>query len=342
MADRWLAGWAGLGLGSLVLLTVAAWIMPDQFSNQAISADASQPLDPAAWGSDHVGQPVPEYTTGDQCLFCHREKIGDTWGQNRHNLTIRDLDDQSPARAALMPLVKKSLVDDIKYVMGNRQVQRFLKPAKAYGQLELLAAGLILKGDKGTITTRAQDLTEWDATKFGDRCAGCHATGVDAKEKTFSSASLDCYVCHGNVAAEHTNKPELVVLSPHRNDDARVVTSICASCHVRTGKSKSSGLPYANNFVAGDNLFRDFVIGFADSDLKRLSTADRHVIENVRDVVVAGKDSVTCLSCHDVHATSTSKHQQLAKSEYCWNCHNPEGPMKNVKHFTSHSQACEY
>ena len=30
-------------------------------------------LDPAGWGKDHVGSPVPEYVTGDECLFCHED-----------------------------------------------------------------------------------------------------------------------------------------------------------------------------------------------------------------------------------------------------------------------------
>src|SRR5262245_40443978 len=58
-------------------------------------------LDPAGWGDDHVGKPVAEFVTGDECLFCHREKIGTTWGANRHNRTIRPFEDDSPARAAL-------------------------------------------------------------------------------------------------------------------------------------------------------------------------------------------------------------------------------------------------
>ena len=47
-----------------------------------------------------------------------------------------------------------------------------------------------------------------------------------------------------------------------------MVTSICAQCHVRTGKSRSTGLPYPNNFVAGDNLFRDFQVDFSDEALE--------------------------------------------------------------------------
>ena len=67
-----------------------------------------------------------------------------------------------------------------------------------------------------------------------------------------------------------------------------MVTSICASCHVRFGKSKTCGLPYPTNFVAGDNLFKDFQVDFGQADDEKLNPADRHVIANVRDVVVEG------------------------------------------------------
>ncbi|MBL8187601.1 MAG: hypothetical protein JNK38_06315, partial [Acidobacteria bacterium] len=28
-------------------------------------------LDPAAWGGNHIGKPIPEFAHGDECLFCH-------------------------------------------------------------------------------------------------------------------------------------------------------------------------------------------------------------------------------------------------------------------------------
>src|SRR5215475_13364922 len=74
-------------------------------------------LDPAAWGSDHVGKPVPEYTTGDECLFCHREKVGAGWGANRHNLTIRPAD-EAAALEALKKSGAKGFADAITLVMG--------------------------------------------------------------------------------------------------------------------------------------------------------------------------------------------------------------------------------
>jgi predicted CXXCH cytochrome family protein len=325
----------------LIVITLAA-LAPALVRSRLHSSDPPKRIDPAAWGSDHVGKPVPEYVTGDECLFCHREKVGTTWSANRHNLTIRSFDEQSPALKALKESPAKDLAGDIKYVMGNNVRQRFLKPAKAYGTLELLSVEWTPPREKEPGKLVATDNPHWDAKKFGESCAGCHATAVDPKEKSFAAVSLDCYACHGSVPADHTKKPELVILSPKRKDQARVVTSVCAQCHVRTGKSKTTGHPYANNFVAGDNLFRDFQVDFSDNKLKNLGSADRHILENVRDVVVLGKEAMTCLSCHEVHGRSSKKHHRVANSDYCLNCHNADGPKSVRKPSVSQSKTCGY
>jgi predicted CXXCH cytochrome family protein len=301
-----------------------------------------QRLDPAAWGGDHVGKPVPQFMTGDECLFCHREKVGTTWAANRHNLTLRPFEHASPARAALKESPAKQVAEAIKFVLGTHQRQRFLKPAQAYGQLELLSVEWIPPGNTqpGRLTGTQQP--HWDSGRFGNACAGCHTTAVDTKTRAFAALSLDCYVCHGTVPDEHTKKPELAHLSPRRKDHPRVATSICAQCHVRMGKAKSTGLPYPNNFVAGDNLFRDFQVEFSHQELEKLSDADRHVLENVRDVVVLGKESMTCLSCHDVHGRSSKKHYKVAVSDYCLNCHQADGSKRDVKPFSNHNKTCGY
>lgn len=305
-------------------------------------SDAPRRLDPAAWGEDHVGRPVPAYTTGDECLFCHRLKIGPTWGANRHARTIRDVEEQSPALDALRQSPGKELAEEIRFVVGGSWRQRFLKPATAYGKLELLSTAWIPPREEQPGRLLSANRPYWDADQFGTSCAGCHATAVTADEQAFSAVSLDCYVCHGNVVPEHATNPELVPLAPRRMAEAREVISICGQCHVRIGKSRSTGRPFPNNFVAGDNLFRDFAVDFSDSAVDSLSTADRHVVENVRDVVLFGKEEVTCLNCHDVHNNSSRKHRRVAKSGLCLNCHHAQGPKRTLKPFSIHSQACGY
>ena len=300
-------------------------------------------LDPAGWGSDHVGKPMPEYVTGDECLFCHRNDVGPTWSKNRHQLTVREPEPGSVALAALKESPElKSFAGDVSLLLGGVPSTRFLKKSTEYGKADILTA--VYDASQTASPGRFRLTTEkahWDTSAFADRCAGCHATAVDPATKAFSVVGLDCYTCHGVVAAEHPKKPELVYLAKKRHDPARVVTSICASCHVREGKSKSSGLPYPDNFVAGDNLFRDFQVDLAPETLARLNPADRHVLENVRDVVVLGKDNVTCLSCHDVHQRSSRKHRKVAEDDSCEICHEAAS-KKRLKPFEVHSKTCQY
>jgi hypothetical protein len=317
------------------LLVIAILILPSLLL-------AQEQLDPAAWGSDHVGKPLPEFTSGDECLFCHRMDVGPTWGANRHGQTVRLADPQSPALAALaqQPALQ-GLAADVELLLGASHRVRFLKRSQDHGKLDLLSAewAPAQPGTEGKLLT--SDRPSWDSRKFGDSCAGCHTTGVSAEKRTFAALSLECYVCHGEVPEKHTTNGSLVYLSPKRHDSARAIASLCGQCHLRTGKANSSGLPYPNNFVAGDNLFRDFRVDLSLAAIDKLNPADRHVQQNVRDVALLGKQDVTCLSCHDVHRQSSQKHQRLADGSFCLNCHQA-GSKQNPPSYQVHSKTCGY
>jgi hypothetical protein len=290
-------------------------------------------VDPAGWGSDHVGKPLPEFVSGDECLFCHRNDIGPNWDDSRHNRTVRDVEPDSPALAKL-PEFK----DQVQLVLGRSRLQRFLKRSEAYGKLDVLSVAW----NPAEAKMVNPEKPHWDTKFFAAGCAGCHATAVDPKTQAFTALALDCYACHGVVDLKHSKNPALAPLAKKRKDPARVVTSICAQCHVRTGKSASTGLPYPNNFVAGDNLFRDFKVDLSPEAISKLNPADRHVLENVRDVVVLGKEEVTCLTCHDVHKQSSKKHHKLADDASCTTCHNPTGSKKVRPAYEVHSHTCGY
>ncbi len=264
---------------------------------------------------DHVGQPVPKYVTGDECLFCHRVKVADTWQQNPHSRTIHPRDSDATIR---------DFPSDVTYILASHPPYRGLKE-DGYGKFDLLAS----------------DRQSWEKDAFALRCAGCHATAIDPQAHTFSTSSLDCYTCHGVAPQNHPNDTSLVWLSTKHTRDPKQIVSICGQCHLRGGKSKSSGLPYPNNFVAGDDLFRDFQVDFAMAGDENLNPGDRHVYRNARDVVANGS-TVTCLSCHKVHANSTNKHRLVLTGPICLDCHDTQGPKKNVKKYTVHNAVCEY
>src|SRR5262245_7516247 len=309
--------------------------------DQAQNKTEQKPVDPKAWGGNHVGKPIPEYIHGDECLFCHRNDIGPTWQKNAHGVTVRQREDAPELTKILesMPALS-DLSKQIEYFLGSRHRVRFLKK-EGYGKFTTLNAQAAF-GETGQAAKLIDhEKLAWDKEKFANRCAGCHTTAVDAETKAFSAFGLDCYTCHGEVDINHTQDTSLVLLSKKRRSDARAITSLCAQCHLRESKSRSTGLPYPNNFVAGDNLFQDLDVDWARADDQKLNAGDRHVWRNARDVALHGAESVTCLSCHQVHANSSFKHRRVLKAPICAECHQGEG-FKDIKRYEVHSPLCEY
>jgi hypothetical protein len=305
---------------------------------------AAKPRDPAAWGGNHASQPVPEYVQGDECLFCHRNEIGPSWVKDPHALTVR-YREASPEVEALLtarPDIAK-LAPEVTHYLGSRHFLRLLKK-DGYGKFALASVQLQFPADRqnATRTGTWSGSPTWDRQTFAIRCAGCHSTGIDPENRTFSGFGLDCYTCHGNVDLDHTKDKSLVWFSKKRRSDAKAITSICAQCHLREGKSQSTGLPYPNNFIAGDNLFQDFKVDFARADDPSLNAGDRHIWRNVRDVAVNGDESITCLSCHQLHGDSIQKHRRVLRAPICSECHAAEGSFKEVRQYTVSSPLCGY
>lgn len=250
-------------------------------------------------------QTLPEFVVGDQCLFCHRNDIGPTWQKNAHGVTV------TPNEA-----------DPQSFTIGRTRK----RPLKKSGY--------------GKFAIQEPD-GSWNQTKFADRCAGCHTTAVDAQTKAFAQFGIDCYACHGVVDLDHTGDTKLILLSKKNRGDARQITSICASCHLRGGRSKTTGLPYPFHYVAGDDLFADWQADLSKADDASLNAGDRHIYRNVRGVLQNNSD-VNCLTCHAVHANSTQKHRRVLTSSACNDCHNATGPKKDVKRWIVSSPLCEY
>ena len=86
----------------------------------AAAPAAAKRLDPAAWGSDHVGQDVPQYMDSGECLFCHRHQVGVTWQTNEHNRTIRDAEATEPSMKALAAdPATKALAAQTELILGG-------------------------------------------------------------------------------------------------------------------------------------------------------------------------------------------------------------------------------
>ena len=260
-----------------------------------------------------MGEDLPRFEASSDCLFCHRADIAPSWTSDPHRQSVRDLDPDSQLVRSVVGqfIAATGQAFEITAVVGSESVLRFLRPNGNRGQFSLLTSAL--EGELGADRrlTRTEGAA-WEDDKYARRCAGCHSGAVDTKSWTFASSSLECYSCHGEVSSDHSSDLSLVLLSKESRS-ARQVTSLCGSCHIRSGVSATTGSPYANQFVAGDNLFRDLQVDFSDEALAALNPGDRHILENVRQVVQRGDRRTTCLSCHRVHSPSTRAHQALPR-----------------------------
>ncbi len=302
---------------------------------------AQEKRDPAAWGSTHVGQPVPEYVTSNECFFCHEVNVGPGWAKNPHGIAVR-LKADAPGPMALLEAEPKlkTFGDEVTHVLGNRRHLRYLKQ-DGYGKFDLSSFRADVARDGKSEGWSGLEKPGWERGKFENRCAGCHSSGVDPETKAFSQPGMDCYVCHGVVDMKHSSDTKLVYLSKKRRGDVQAITSTCSQCHLRGGRSRTTGLPWANNFVSGDNLFKDFEVDWRLTEDPKMNPGDRHIWIAARDVAVNGSDT-GCLSCHALHANTTDKHRRVLTGAICPECHNAEGPKKVVKPYTVHSALCEY
>ncbi len=275
--------------------------------------------------------------TGDECLFCHRD-VGDNFQLNWHNLEMRNVAIVSDEiKSALDAPEAAAFAPETTYTLGGRHLVRFLKPSDKYGQFAIHDASWhprtreFARADGG-----------WDAEVFAKNCAGCHTTAVETGLQAFAAPSLDCFVCHGDTPPGHQNEPATALFAKSATMDPRVQMSICGSCHLRGGTSRSTGLPYPNQFVPGDNLFKDFDVDF---DTAGMNPGDAHIFANVRDVLIEGQTSLTCVTCHDIHGESSRKHRvlrRLERAEYCAICHDKGDDYTSFIQYERHSALCRY
>jgi hypothetical protein len=342
---NWLRRTILIAFAALGLLALATALSPSRqvTLTAAETTPTKEPehLDPAAWGADHVGQELPEFVDSGECLFCHRNDIGPTWEKNPHSQSIKDARPDMPAMRALADdPVTRAVAAETQMTLGGRHATSFLRRGAEFGAFDLLAAHATPgRGSRWRLHAAS---AEWDTTRFAQGCVGCHCTAVEPDTHAFLVASIDCYACHGAAPLEHSTDTKLMPLAHARHDAPRVVTSICAQCHIRFGKSKSSGLPYPNNFVADDNLFKDFQFDWSLADDPQVNPGDRHVLDNIRQVALLGNEQFTCLSCHDVHRGTSVKHRDLPDAAYCAHCHEPGKSKKEHIKYEVRSSLCGY
>ncbi|HKS57971.1 MAG TPA: hypothetical protein VJS12_21915 [Steroidobacteraceae bacterium] len=252
-------------------------------STAAVAAEQSS--------AEAIAQSIADYPTGDACLFCHRDDIGSSWLDNAHAWTTRPAGEAPPV---------SPLPADATHVIGREH----FRPLKqnGYGKFSLLTVGG----------------TSWQPNVFEKQCAGCHTTAVNPSSGEFSSIGLDCYACHGNVPEDHATKKGTALLSRTRPNADKEVIGICGSCHLRGGRSKTSGRPYPHAYIAGSDLFEDFLVDLQLDTKAKLDSSDSHVYLKTRAVLQGGSDK-SCVDCHRIHGPHEAR--QRDSEHFSETCH---------------------
>src|SRR5215470_18345016 len=140
------------------------------FMGKPSPSETQTRLNPAAWGGNHVGKPVPDYVHGDECLFCHRNDIGPTWQKNAHGVTVRQREDAPELAKTLESLPDLAEVaKQVEYFLGSRHRARLLKK-EGYGKFSMFNAQAALGANGQTEKAPAKlidhEKLEWDKEKF--------------------------------------------------------------------------------------------------------------------------------------------------------------------------------
>lgn len=295
------------------------------------------------------------FVSSEECKQCHLEHF-DSWKMTLHSRMLINAQENPHAIVAdLNPeLIKADLKkiedrlkvplediyiptpDEILYVIGTQWKQRYI--VQQNGQY--LVAPVQYNIQSKRWVNYYDDA--WDQRDWLIRCGGCHATGVDVENYTFSEPAIGCEACHGP-GSQHVSLPRTAlfekrdtIINPAKLT-AGIAVQICGSCHTR-GNSKHPDYPESGwpiGYEVGMVLEPIYESSYDRADMRRLypdfSSRSHH--QQYIDWIQSehATQGVTCTSCHAVHRLGiapTRFQTKEAGSSQCLSCHTMINPNR--------------
>ena len=177
------------------------------------------------------------------------------------------------------------------------------------------------------------------------RCLECHGTYFDSLappinrySQTGLTVGITCEKCHGSgrthvqrIRSRSSGTPsDLAILNPARFSRERQM-DLCAWCHAGHGKPLLPTFSY----IPGEPLDKYLALPQPDPD----APIDVHgsQVELLKKSRCFQSSTMTCLTCHDVHATQKDP---VAFSEHCLHCHKVETHPKIGKPIANNCIDC--
>lgn len=322
------------GLTSILIISLTAVTLT--------ACGTEQPIDIEAITS----QPK-SYVGSNTCKMCHLEHY-DSWKMTLHSRTGQDAQENRDAIIAQLDekKIREDLaklgdelkvpadqiyipkVEDIKITIGSQWKQRYI--IEKNGEYYITP----IQYNAETHRWISYHEEDWDKRPWLQKCAGCHATGVDLEKKTFNELAVSCEACHGK-GSWHAALPKTAVFEKRQTitNPAKltmgVAVQICGSCHNRGEATRNKEADWPVDYEPGKSLEAFFrSTSYEGGDVKNYYAnefskghhqqyIDWQQSEHYRE-------GVTCTSCHYVHQIGLppTRSQTIgAGSQQCFECH---------------------
>lgn len=262
------------------------------------------------------------FVGSDQCRLCH-PKVYYAWQKTPHSRALKDT--AKNPNAVIADFTKPGAPQgfshkEISYVIGGTSIQQYLKKAgKGY---YLLPAQYDLNNSQWSALPKGTMDKE-----FFIACAGCHATGVDAKKMKFVEPGIGCEACHGpgkNHITAPLNKKLETIIDPDKLP-ITVSAMICGSCHSQ-GKDSLGKYAYPAGYEAGEKIPDSYHFAVKNDSEYFWPTGNAKEPPMQYLDWLQSKHSeagIGCRDCHTVHdkIIPASSQTRIAGDKLCYDCH---------------------
>ena len=186
-------------------------------------------------------------------------------------------------------------------------------------------------------------------------CGGCHGTGVtivgDPPTLVEAEMSIGCEACHGPCAAhcDDEENPDLILAISLKSLSQQRQVDVCGKCHCR-GEDPETKSDYPCGFLPGDRLLLTYepvepTIGKKTARFWPDGRASGHHQQQIEFVQSRHytRAGMTCITCHDNHATTTvgvrQLHDDQGPNDLCLACHQDRKGDEALKQHTFHDPA---
>jgi tetratricopeptide (TPR) repeat protein len=169
-------------------------------------------------------------------------------------------------------------------------------------------------------------------------CLYCHASqsqpvfGTQNRyvDPPFTQPGVGCERCHGP-GSLHARALAAMV-NPAKLDAARR-DSVCAQCHL-SGEARVERPGKRLAFYRPGDLLSDYVSYFVFEESQKLGLKANSHVENLAQSACKQRsgERMSCLNCHDPHATPAPQERADYFREKCLACHRPEALPANERH----------